>query len=82
MVTSINYKPKIWSKHFSQRPFSRSKSFFIKTIMNQLIFQINVTKIIFNPKILKNIFFNNFDPLKWTRIIVLIKNKECLFVFY
>jgi hypothetical protein len=37
-------------KCFSQRRFSHSKLFFIKTILNQSIFQINITRVMFGPK--------------------------------
>ncbi len=37
-------------KCLSERQFSRLKVSFTKTILNESIFQINITKIIFDPK--------------------------------
>ena len=58
---------KFWSKVvFRKDDFEKYKNFgrkvfFRKTILNESIFQINITRVMFDPKIKKkNIFFNNF----------------------
>ena len=51
-------------KCLSERHFSRSKVSFTKTILNKFTFQINITRLMFNPKTLKNVFFSKFSLLQ------------------
>ena len=43
-----------WFTNISQRRFSHLKVSFTKTILNESIFQINITRVMFGPKTLKN----------------------------
>ena len=44
-------------KCLSERRFSRLKVFFTKTILNKSIFQINITRVMFDPKTKKKMYF-------------------------
>ena len=61
-------------KCLSGKQFSRLKVSFIKTILNESIFQINITRVMFDPKTLKNknIFFSNFGHTNRPTIFIFI----------
>ena len=67
-LSERHFLTKFWSEvvfrkdDFEKYKIFGQKMFFRKMILNESIFQINITKVMFSPKIKKNVFFSNFGP--------------------